>query len=126
MQSKLLEVLRAEVEDAQVRERQQRAVQGNWNAFTDSLEESLGELSVNTTALTRELLGALVRLQSFTRDSATAVGEQVAALEGDIRSVREQLSEVRLDIDIFGATELSAVENIADATRERLFAVLGP
>jgi hypothetical protein len=119
----LLEILREGVEDAQVREREKQTTQRNWNAFTDSLEETLGVLSGNTATVTKELLGALVRFQTFTRDSAMLVTEQLSVLEGDIRGVKEQVWQVRLDLDAFGTAEMSAVEKLADASQERLFMV---
>jgi len=120
VQARLVEILKTELEDALARERQQRVVQQNWNAFTDSLEENLSVLHVNTTSLTRDLLDALVRLQTLTQHSATTVADHLALLEKDIRSVRQQIWQVRLDMDTFSAAELSVVEALAEASQERL------
>jgi len=120
VQARLVEILRMELEDALAREREQRVVQRNWNAFTNSLEENLSVLTFNATNLTRDLLGALVRLQMLTRDSATTVADHLALLEGDIRSVRQHIQQVRLDMDAFSAAELSVVETLAEASQERL------
>ena len=120
VQARLVEILKTELEDALARGRQQRVVQQNWNAFTDSLEENLSVLHVNTTSLTRDLLDALVRLQTLTQHSATTVADHLALLENDIRSVRQQIWQVRLDMDTFSAAELSVVEALAEASQERL------
>lgn len=123
MQARLLEVLHGEVEMAEVWGRDRRVVEHNWNAFTISLEESLGVLSVNTSILTRDLLSALLRLQTFTRDSADVVAHQLSILEGDICGVREQLRQVRIDVDTIGESGVSAVESMIDVSQERLFMV---
>jgi hypothetical protein len=123
VQARLLEVLQAEAQSAQERGGQQAIVQANWDSFTESLGESLGVLSANTSALTTELLGALIRLQAFTRDSAAGVAEQLGVLEGDIGRVRDQIWQVQLEMDVFGEGELSAVGKLGDASQERLFMV---
>jgi len=113
VQARLLEILRKEADTAEMRERDRRVVEQSWNAFTTSLEESLWVLSVNTSILTRDLLSALLRLQTFTTHSTDVVAEQISVLERDIRSVREQIGQVRIDVDTI----------IADVTQEHLFTV---
>lgn len=69
-------------------------MQENWNSFTDSFLENLNVSSANTSPFSTDLLGALIRLQAFARDSAAGVAEQLGALEGDISVVRERIWQV--------------------------------
>jgi len=123
VQGRLLEILHGQWNDAEVRELQQETVQRHWDQFTVSLEESLHLISTNGTKLMKELFTGLLRLQSFTRDSARHVGEEIAMLEGDVRNVREQLRRVDDVIDGMASRGASKVDQLAEISQQRLSTV---
>ena len=123
VQGRLLEILHEQWRNAEVRELQQETVQRHWDQFTVSLEESLHLISTNGTKLMKELFTGLLRLQSFTRDSARHVGEEIAMLEGDVRNVREQLRRVDDVIDGMASRGASKVDQLAEISQQRLSTV---
>ena len=80
-------------------------------------------ISTNGTKLMKELFTGLLRLQSFTRDSARHVGEEIAMLEGDVRNVREQLRRVDDVIDGMASRGASKVDQLAEISQQRLSTV---
>ena len=123
VQGRLLAILHEQWRNAEVRELQQETVQRHWDQFTVSLEESLHLISTNGTKLMKELFTGLLRLQSFTRDSARHVGEEIAMLEGDVRNVREQLRRVDDVIDGMASRGASKVDQLAEISQQRLSTV---
>jgi len=120
---RLLEILHGQLRDAEVRELQQGTVQRHWDEFTETLEESLDLISTNATKLMRELFTGLLRLQSFTRDSARQVGEEITMLEVDVRNVREELHRVYDDIDGMATRGVSNIDQLAEISQQRLYMV---
>ena len=123
VQGRLLEILHEQWRNAEVRELQQETVQRHWDQFTVSLEESLHLISTNGTKLMKELFTGLLRLQSFTRDSARHAGEEITVLEGDVRNVREQLRRVYDVIDGMATRGVSKVDQLAEISEQRLSTV---
>ena len=123
VQARLLEILHEQLGDAEGRMMRQRAVQRHWNEFTMSLEESLDLISTNATEMMTELFTGLLRLQSFTRDSARYVGEEFALLEGDVRNVRGRLRRAYEDIDGIASNGISKIDELSERSQQRLFMV---
>ena len=120
VQARLLEILHEQLGDAEVREMQQQTVQRHWNQFTVSLEESLDLISVNATKMMTELFTGLLRLQSFTRDSARYVGEELVMLEGDVGNVRGELHRLHEDINGIASKGISKIDDLAERSQQRL------
>jgi hypothetical protein len=124
VQAKLLEILQGQLGEAEVREMQQRDVQRHWTEFTSSLEESFDLIAANTTELMKDLFSRLLRLQSFTRDSARFVAEELQILEMDVCSVRGELRRVHKDLDALGIAGISAIDQLAEMSQQRLSMVI--
>ena len=120
VQARLLEILHGQLEEAEVREMQQRTVQRHWNEFTMSLQGSLDLIWANGTEMMTELFTGLLRLQSFTKDSAKHVGEELAMLEGDVRNIRGELHRVHEDIDGISSKGVSKMDELAERSHQRL------
>jgi hypothetical protein len=120
VQAKLLEILQEQLADAKVRERQQQLTQKHWTEFTISLTDSLDLISANASDLMRDLFTGLLTLQSFARDSAINIAEELRTLEVDVRGVRGELRQVQHDIDALGNVGLSKIDQIAEMSQHQL------
>ena len=113
MQERLLDILRTQFEEAEVRNMEQRVLQKNWNEFTESLEEVLMLISMNSTDLMRDLFTGLLSLQSLTRDSTRLVNDEVQKLAAGMNAAQEKLRDVKGDIDILGNSASANIEELA-------------
>jgi hypothetical protein len=120
VQSRLLEILHGQLEEAEVREMQQRTVQRHWNEFSMSLQGSLDLIWANGTEIMTELFTGLLRLQGFTRDSVKHIGEELVMLEGYVRNVRGELHRVHEDIDGIATRGVSKMDELAERSQQQL------
>ena len=120
VQARLLEILHGQLRDAELREMQQHDIQTHWNTFSMSLEESLNMISANATEIMTELFTGLLRLQSFTRDSARYVGEELALLGGDVRNVREEFRTAYENIDGIASRAVPIIDELAERSQQHL------
>src|SRR5208282_5388920 len=124
VQAKLLQVLQSHWREGNIKETQQKEVQKQWNKFTVSLEETLYSISGNTSSLMTDLFSGLLRLQSFTRDSAKFVADELRTLEGDVKDVRHEIRQVQEDIDLVATGGVSRIEELAEMSLHRFSRVL--
>lgn len=126
VQAKLLEILRTQLNEAEAREAQQRTSQKHWNDFTSSLEESLESISSNTTSLMKDLFLGFLRLQSFSRDTARYVSEELRTLDVDIHGIRGRLQQIQGEINALGNSEISQIDQLAEMNKHQLSIVFLP
>ena len=117
VQSRLLEILHERLAEAEARESREQNVQKLWTEFTSSLEEALESISTNTTTLMRELFIGLLKLQSFTKESARYVGEELQWLQDDVHNIREYLRRLHEDIQGIRTEGISKVYEFSEHTQ---------
>jgi hypothetical protein len=121
VQARLLEILQGQLGNFQEKEIHQRAVQRHWNEFTMSMEESFDSMSAGASNLMKELFMGLLRLQSFTTESAKYVADELKMLELDVQNVRGELRQVHGEIDSLGTAGISKIDQLAEMSQQRLF-----
>lgn len=125
VQSRLLEILHEQLGEAEARESREKNVRKVWTEFTSSLEDALESISANTTTLMRELFIGLLKLQSFTKESAKYVGEELQWLQDDVHNVREHLRRLHEDIQGIGTEGISKVDKLSEHAQDHLSKVFG-
>ena len=126
VQSKLLDILHGQLDEAEQRAMHQQFMQREWSEFTVSLEKSLDLISVNVTHFVRDLFTALLRLQTFTRVTARRVAEELQNMEADVHNVRGELGRVHDDIDNLGSHGMLKIVEFNEFTQRQLYMVLIP
>jgi Tht1-like nuclear fusion protein len=120
VQARLLEILRTQLNEAEAREMQQQTAQRHWNGFTSSLEKSLESISSNTTSLMKDLFLGLLKLQSFTRNTARFVSEELYSLDKDVYNIRGRLQQMQGEINTLEMAGVSKIDQLAEMNQHRL------
>jgi len=124
LQIRLLEILRGQWEEAEMRQVHQRSVEKQWTAFVGTMEESLVTISVNASNLMRELLVGLLRLQSLTRDSGRQINEELRMLDVGVGRIRDDIQRVHQDIGALDTADIFVIKTLADMSYDKLAKVL--